>query len=79
MKILSALIGVMVVFLVLGLAIPQIWPLITETSGNITAMEGTDAGTEIIQAFWPIALTLVGLGLGVAIIFVGIKKFQNLG
>lgn len=79
MKLLAGLITIVVVLLVLGTAIPALWPLATGTSTNITAMSGTDAGTTTIQAFWPIALMVVGLGLGVGIIMYALKKFGLMG
>jgi hypothetical protein len=79
MSILSALIIVIVVMIVLGSAIPALWPLLTATSANITAMAGTDAGTATIKAFWPVIILVVGLGVAVGLIVYGLKKFGLLG
>lgn len=78
MNILYAILGILVIFLVLANVIPTLWPMIANTSGNITAMTGTDAGTTTIKAFWPIAILVIGIGIGVAVIMVGIKKFRGL-
>ena len=75
MGILAAIIGIAVVMLVLGRVIPVIWPMITATSDNISAMTGADAGTVTIQSFWPLILLMIGLGIGVAIIMYAVKKF----
>lgn len=77
MEILYALLGVMVILIVLGSAIPVLWPLIVSSGDNISSMTGTDSGTSLIQAFWPIILLLVGLGVAVALIIFAIKKFRN--
>ena len=78
-KILGALIGVVVVIIVLANAIPVLWPIATGASANITAMTGTDAGTETIQAFWPIVLLLVGLGIAISLIVYALRRFGVLG
>jgi len=71
--------GVVVVIIVMARAIPVLWPLATEASENITGMTGTDAGTTTIQAFWPIILLLVGLGVAIGLIIYALKKFGILG
>ena len=72
---LTGLITVVVVLIVLGTAIPVLWPLAANTTDNITAMTGTDAGTTTIQAFWPVILLVVGMGLAVGLIMFGLRKF----
>lgn len=79
MGILVALIGVAVVLIVLGTAIPVLWPLAANSSVAIAAMEGTDAGTTTIQGFWPIILLVVGLGIAVGLIVYALKRFGLLG
>jgi len=78
-RILYALLGVVIVVIVLANAIPVLWPMATDASGNITAMTGTDAGTTTIQAFWPVVLLLVGLGVAVGLIVYALRKFGMLG
>lgn len=73
---LGKLIGVLVVVLVLGSAVPVIWPMITATSDNITAMTGTDSGTTFIQDFWPLVILLIGIGLAVGLIMFAIRRFK---
>lgn len=79
MGILTALIGVAVVMLVLGTAVPVLWPLVADTSDNITAMTGTDVGTTTIQALWPIILLVIGLGIAVGLIIYALKRFNIIG
>lgn len=74
MKLLIALVGTIAVLIVMGYAIPILWPLATTASANITAMSGTDAGTSTVKAFYPIVMVIVGLGMGVGIIIFGLKK-----
>jgi hypothetical protein len=66
------------VIVVLGYAIPVLWPVATTASENITAMTGTDEGTVIIKAFWPVVLLLVGLGAAVGLIVFALKQFHIL-
>jgi len=76
--ILSALLSILVVFLVLGYTIPTIWPLISSNaSAQIAAMTGTDTGTVVLKALFPIAVLLVGIGLVVAIIMYAVNKFRT--
>ena len=79
MALLSAIIGVVVVIIVIATAFPVLWPLATDASANITAMTGTDVGTETIQAFWPVVLLVIGLGLSVGLIVYGLKKMGLMG
>lgn len=74
-SVLMALIGVVVTILILGTVIPILWPLASATTTNITAMSGTDTGTTMIKTFWPIALLLIGVGIGVAVIVYALKEF----
>ena len=75
MGILGSLLGVVVVLVVMTQAIPVLWPLAANSTA-IDAMTGTDAGTTTVQAFWPIILLLVGLGLAIGLIMFALKKFK---
>ena len=79
MGLLTALIGVVVVIIVLANAIPILWPMAVDASANITSMNGTDAGTQMIQGFWPVVLLLVGLGVAIGLIIYALKAFGVLG
>ena len=78
MGILGALLGVVVVLVVMTQAIPVLWPLAANSTA-IDAMTGTDAGTTTVQAFWPIILLLVGLGLAIGLIVFALRKFGLMG
>ena len=71
---LTGLLGILVIVVVMSVAVPVIWPLIAGSTGNITAMTDTSAGTDIIKAFWPIAIILVGIGVGTGLIMFAVKK-----
>lgn len=79
MKLLTGLILTVVVLIVLGTAIPALWPTAANTTNSINAMAGTDSGTAMIKAFWPIALLVIGLGLAVGVIIYGLNKFGLFG
>ena len=80
MALLVGLIGIVVVLLVIGTVYPILWPMVTGTvTENITAMTGTDAGTTTFQAFWPVVLLVVGIGLAVGLVVYGLRKFGLMG
>lgn len=79
MKILYTLIAIAVVMIVLGSAVPVLWPLITATSDNITAMEGTDTATSLLKSFWPIIILVVGFGMVIGLVIFGLRKFGLMG
>ena len=79
MSLLTGLIGIVVTIIILANAIPVLWPMATDASANVTAMTGTDEGTQIIVAFWPIALLVIGIGLAVGVVIFGLKKFGLMG
>lgn len=74
--ILGALIGAVVLLVILARAFPVLWPIAANTTA-IDAMTGTDAGTTTFQAFWPIVLLLVGLGVAVAVIMWSVNRFRT--
>lgn len=77
--ILYSVIGVAVTIIVLAYAIPVIWPIASTASENITGMTGTDEGTQMMVAFWPVVLMVVGIGIAVGVIVYALKKFGVLG
>lgn len=79
MWILGAVITVVIVLIVLGASIPILWPIAIDYSDNITAMTGTDAGTTTMQALWPLALMLIGLGVAVGLLVYALNKFGVIG
>jgi len=76
MWILGSIITTVIVIIVVATAFPVLWDIALDASENISAMTGTDAGTTTIQAFFPIVLMLVGLGIAVGLIMYAVKKFR---
>lgn len=70
--IISGVVGVVV----LGTAIPVLWPLFAGSDTAIQAMTETDSGTTTIQAFWPILVLIGGIGLVVGVIYMVMKRFK---
>lgn len=80
MRILYAVIGTVVTLIVVGLGFTKVWPLISQTvTGNVTAMSGTDAGTGMFKAFWPIIVLIVGIGAAVGLVIYALRKFGLMG
>ena len=78
MFILGAIITVAVTLIVVATAFPIVWPMVTASSANITAMTGTDAGTTTVQGFWPLILLMVGIGIAIGLIVYAIRQFKIL-
>ena len=72
-------IGVILVIIVLGALLPVLWPMLVDTDTDIQAIEGGGAITGFLQAMWPIALIVVGIGIGAGIIYYALKKFGVAG
>ena len=75
MGILGALFAVCIVLIVIAYSFPVLWPMVTTAGENITGMSGTDAGTTTFQAFWPMVLLFVGLGVAIGLVIFAVKKF----
>lgn len=73
---LKAIIGVTVTVVVLGTAVPVLWPLFAGSDTDIQAMTETDSGTVFIQTFWPILILIGGIGLVVGIVYMVMKRFR---
>lgn len=76
---LKTVLGVMLAIIVLGVAIPVVWPTFVGTDTAIQAMTETDEATVLFQTFWPIALLIVGLSIAVGVVFYGLRKFNVIG
>lgn len=76
MDLLSGLLGVIVIVLVMSYAVPVLWPLATTAAANVTAMTGTDGGTTIMKALWPVALLMIGLGVGIGMIIYALRQLS---
>ena len=77
-SILGAIIIVAVTLVVLGAAIPVLWPMMQETEADIAALNesaGATAATNFLESMWPIVILIVGLGIVLALIWFGLKRF----
>lgn len=76
-EILYGILGIAVLFVVLGASVPLLWPLIAGSTTNVNAMNGTDQGTAFIKTAWPIAILFAGIAIGVALIVVGVNEIKK--
>lgn len=74
---LSMVVGAIVLLLVVGYLIVNMWPQVTTLSDNISSMTGTDAGTTMFQALWPVILIIVVIVILVALIFWAIRQLRT--
>ena len=74
--ILGGIIAIVVLFIVIGKAVPALWPSFIGSGTDVAALTQTDAATTTLQDFWPIALLVVGIGIAVGLIFAAIKHFK---
>lgn len=72
-------IGVVLVIVVLGALLPVLWPMLTDTDTNIQAIEGGGVVTDFLQAMWPVALIVVGIGIAAGLVMYALKKFGVIG
>ena len=75
MRLVKSILISLLVIVVLGYALPAIFPTFigttTQISGNIT---GADAGSTLIRTGWPIVLVIIGLAIAVGVIIWAIKR-----
>lgn len=76
---LKKVITVLVIVVALGALIPTLWPMFTDTDTQIQALNGTDTATGFLQTSWPIALLIIGLAIGIGVLFYALKKFGIMG
>ena len=77
-SLLTAVLIVAITLVVLGAAIPVVWPMLQETETDIAALNesaGATAATNFLESMWPIVILIVGLGIVVALIWFGLKRF----
>lgn len=65
--------------IVLGIAIPSLWPTFTGTATGIAALNGTDAGTTFVKLGWPIVLVIIGIAIMATVIVFAVRRFRGLG
>lgn len=73
---LKGIVSTVVTVVILGTAIPVLWPLFAGSDTDIQAMTETDGGTTFIQTFWPILILIGGIGLVVGVVYLVMKKFR---
>lgn len=71
-------IGVILIVVVLGALLPVLWPMMVGTDADIQAMEGGGI-TDFLQAMWPVALIIVGIGIAAGLIFYALRQFGVMG
>jgi len=78
-RIAGLLIGGVVLLLIAGYLIVNLWPSVTTVSANVSAMTGTDTGTIIFKALWPVAILIVAIVIIIAIVFWALRKMNDNG
>lgn len=77
--IVNTVIMLVLAILIVGTIIPAMWPLAVESLANVAAMNGTDTGTTLIQALWPVGIMVAAIGLGIWLIIFSIRKLGITG
>jgi chromate transport protein ChrA len=78
-SILTGIVLTIVTIVILATLIPAFWPMLTDSTANIQAINGTDTATVFLKTGWPIAILLVGIGIVVALIYFALKQFGVIG
>lgn len=78
-NIVQTVIMLVLAILIVGTVIPAMWPLAVESLESIAAMNGTDTGTTMIQALWPVGVMVAAIGLGIWLIIYAIRKLGITG
>lgn len=77
-KFVVGIITTFVLIIVLGQVVPALWPTFISSDTSVQALTDNSTATTTFQAFWPIVLLIIGLGVAVGLIMYAIKRF-NLG
>lgn len=59
---------------VIGMLLPVIFPMMTDTDTDIQAMTGTDDATVFLQTTWPIVLLVIGVVIALGVIMWAVNK-----
>ena len=78
-SILTGIVLTVVTIIILAALLPAFWPMLTDSTANIQAINGTDTATVFLKTGWPIAILLVGIGIVVALIYFALKQFGVIG
>jgi hypothetical protein len=73
-SIVNTVIMLVLAILIVGTVIPAMWPLAVESLTNVAAMNGTDTGTTLIKALWPVGVMVAAIGLGIWLILYAIRR-----
>jgi len=73
---LKKVLGVLIVVIVIGAAIPAVWPTFIGTDTAIQALTETDQGTVMLQTFWPIMTMVIALAIAAGLVFFALRKFD---
>lgn len=71
----AGVIGGVIGVVVLAKVAIALWPTFVGTNTDVAALTQTDAGTETLQAIWPIVIVVVGIGIAAGAIFWALRKF----
>lgn len=75
MGLVAGIIGGVIGIVVLAKVAVAMWPTFVGTGTDVAALTQTDAGTETLQAIWPIVIVVVGIGIAAGAIFWALRKF----
>ena len=78
-SILTGIILTVITLVILGVMLPAFWPMMTASTANITAIEGTDTATVFLKTGWPIAVLLISIGIVIDLIYFALRQFGVLG
>jgi len=78
-SILTGIILSVVTIIVLAALIPGLWPMLTASTAQINAINGTDTATVFLKTGWPIAILLIGIGIVIGLIYFALKQFGIIG
>jgi hypothetical protein len=73
-SIVNTVIMLVLAILIVGTVIPAMWPLAVESLTSVAAMNGTDTGTTLIKALWPVGVMVAAIGLGIWLILYAIRR-----
>lgn len=74
-SVLGGVVLIIITIVVLGTLIPVLWPMMTDTTTSIAALNGTDTATTFLKTGWPIILLLIGLAIVVGLIYFSLRQF----
>ena len=76
-KVVGMIVGGVVILLIAGYVFVNLWPAVGDVTANVSAMTGTDTGTSIFQALWPVVILIVAIVIVVSLIFWAVKQLRD--